>query len=221
MTIDDLASKVLGVPVIVTDPGAIPTLLATIKPVTRRESGGRTVRILKLRFGLEDGPNRTLEEVGREFRVTRERIRQIEKIALCQLRHPSRSNLLRASCELLPTPRPKTECPTCGGKKEPRSTQCQGCFFASRRLEIVCPGLEGRPCGKVRLIPPSDRRNHSSHFCRPCYLASRRKTRPCAICDEAITRPKSRFREEVAVHHGACGAARMRQVRRQGRGKNP
>ena len=46
-------------------------------------------------FGLEDGKSRTLEEVGREFNVTRERIRQIEAKALRKLRHPSRSKKLR------------------------------------------------------------------------------------------------------------------------------
>ena len=51
--------------------------------------------VLKLRFGLEDGKARTLEEVGREFDVTRERIRQIEAKALRKLRHPSRSKKLR------------------------------------------------------------------------------------------------------------------------------
>ena len=55
----------------------------------------REAKVLKLRFGLEDGKSRTLEEVGREFNVTRERIRQIEAKALRKLRHPSRSKKLR------------------------------------------------------------------------------------------------------------------------------
>ena len=55
----------------------------------------REAKVLKLRFGLEDGKARTLEEVGREFMVTRERIRQIEAKALRKLRHPSRSRKLR------------------------------------------------------------------------------------------------------------------------------
>ncbi len=55
----------------------------------------REAKVLKLRFGLEDGKSRTLEEVGREFQVTRERIRQIEAKALRKLRHPSRSKKLR------------------------------------------------------------------------------------------------------------------------------
>ena len=55
----------------------------------------REARVLSLRFGLEDGRTRTLEEVGREFRVTRERIRQIEAKALRKLRHPSRSKRLK------------------------------------------------------------------------------------------------------------------------------
>ncbi|MQG25400.1 MAG: RNA polymerase sigma factor RpoD [SAR202 cluster bacterium] len=58
--------------------------------LTERES-----RVLQLRFGLEDGRGRTLEEVGREFGVTRERIRQIEAKALRKLRHPTRSRKLR------------------------------------------------------------------------------------------------------------------------------
>ncbi len=55
----------------------------------------REQRVLQLRFGLEDGRGRTLEEVGKEFDVTRERIRQIEAKALRKLRHPSRSRRLR------------------------------------------------------------------------------------------------------------------------------
>ena len=55
----------------------------------------REERVLRLRFGLVDGRQRTLEEVGKEFNVTRERIRQIEAKALRKLRHPSRSNQLR------------------------------------------------------------------------------------------------------------------------------
>jgi RNA polymerase primary sigma factor len=56
----------------------------------------REERIIKMRFGLEDGTERTLEEVGQRFGVTRERIRQIEAKALRKLRHPSRSRQLRA-----------------------------------------------------------------------------------------------------------------------------
>ena len=55
----------------------------------------REAKVLKLRFGLEDGKSRTLEEVGSQFNVTRERIRQIEAKALRKLRHPSRSKKLR------------------------------------------------------------------------------------------------------------------------------
>ena len=61
-----------------------------LETLTDRES-----RVLQLRFGLEDGRSRTLEEVGREFGVTRERIRQIEAKALRKLRHPTRSRKLR------------------------------------------------------------------------------------------------------------------------------
>ena len=56
---------------------------------------GRERRVLQLRFGLDDGRSRTLEEVGKEFGVTRERIRQIESKTLSKLRHPSRSQKLR------------------------------------------------------------------------------------------------------------------------------
>ncbi len=62
-------------------------VLATLTP--------REAKVLKLRYGLEDGKARTLEEVGKEFNVTRERIRQIEAKALRKLRHPSRSKKLK------------------------------------------------------------------------------------------------------------------------------
>ncbi len=65
-------------------------LLEVISTLTERER-----KVLLLRFGLEDGRPRTLEEVGREFEVTRERIRQIEAKALRKLRHPSRSKKLK------------------------------------------------------------------------------------------------------------------------------
>ncbi len=65
----------------------IEDVLSTLTP--------REQRVLQLRFGLEDGRSRTLEEVGKEFNVTRERIRQIEAKALRKLRHPSRSRKLK------------------------------------------------------------------------------------------------------------------------------
>ena len=65
-------------------------LMNVLSTLTPREE-----MVLKLRFGLEDGRARTLEEVGREFKVTRERIRQIEAKALRKLRHPSRSKKLK------------------------------------------------------------------------------------------------------------------------------
>ncbi len=55
----------------------------------------RERQVIRLRFGLDDGRARTLEEVGREFHVTRERIRQIEAKALRKLRSPSKSRILR------------------------------------------------------------------------------------------------------------------------------
>ncbi|MDR1669928.1 MAG: RNA polymerase sigma factor RpoD [Oscillospiraceae bacterium] len=65
-------------------------LVSVLGSLTPREE-----KVLKLRFGIEDGRTRTLEEVGREFNVTRERIRQIEAKALRKLRHPSRSKKLK------------------------------------------------------------------------------------------------------------------------------
>ncbi len=65
-------------------------LMEVLDTLTPREE-----KVLRLRFGLDDGHQRTLEEVGREFNVTRERIRQIEAKALRKLRHPSRSKKLR------------------------------------------------------------------------------------------------------------------------------
>ena len=59
----------------------------------------REQKVLRLRFGLDDGRSRTLEEVGKEFNVTRERIRQIEAKALRKLRHPSRSRKLKEFLE--------------------------------------------------------------------------------------------------------------------------
>ena len=65
-------------------------LAGVLKTLTPREE-----RVLRLRYGLTDGRMHTLEEVGEEFNVTRERIRQIEAKALRKLRHPSRSKVLK------------------------------------------------------------------------------------------------------------------------------
>ena len=65
-------------------------LLGVLDTLTPREE-----KVLRLRYGLDDGRPRTLEEVGKEFNVTRERIRQIEAKALRKLRHPSRSKRLK------------------------------------------------------------------------------------------------------------------------------
>ena len=64
-------------------------LEAALRTLTERER-----QVLRLRFGLEDGEPRTLEEVGKSFQVTRERVRQIESKALRKLRHPNRSRRL-------------------------------------------------------------------------------------------------------------------------------
>jgi len=66
-------------------------VLATLAP--------REERVLKMRFGIGERANHTLEEVGQDFDVTRERIRQIEAKALRKLRHPSRSRLLKSFME--------------------------------------------------------------------------------------------------------------------------
>ncbi len=65
-------------------------LLGVLDTLTPREE-----KVLRLRYGIDDGKPRTLEEVGKEFNVTRERIRQIEAKALRKLRHPSRSKKLK------------------------------------------------------------------------------------------------------------------------------
>ena len=65
-------------------------LEVALQSLTEREQ-----KVIRLRFGLEDGKARTLEEVGQEFSVTRERIRQIEAKALRKLRHPQRSKKLK------------------------------------------------------------------------------------------------------------------------------
>ena len=65
-----------------------------LKTLTPREE-----KVIKMRFGVGDGSEHTLEEVGQSFAVTRERIRQIEAKALRKLRHPSRSRKLRAFLE--------------------------------------------------------------------------------------------------------------------------
>jgi len=67
---------------------------SVLKTLTPREE-----QVIKMRFGLGDGSEHTLEEVGQRFSVTRERIRQIEAKALRKLRHPSRSRMLRAFLE--------------------------------------------------------------------------------------------------------------------------
>jgi RNA polymerase primary sigma factor len=68
------------------------SMLKTLNP--------REEKIIRMRFGLEDGSQHTLEEVGQTFAVTRERIRQIEAKALRKLRHPSRSYKLRTFLSL-------------------------------------------------------------------------------------------------------------------------
>ena len=84
------------------DPNAVSPLDAVSDQLLKEQLGavlnsldGREQRVIRLRFGLDDGHPRTLEEVGRQFGLTRERIRQIEAHALRKLRHPSRSRKLR------------------------------------------------------------------------------------------------------------------------------
>ncbi|MFC1937797.1 RNA polymerase sigma factor RpoD [Chloroflexota bacterium] len=84
------------------DQNALPPADAASRQLLKEQIGEvlssltpREQRVIQLRFGLEDGRSRTLEEVGREFNVTRERIRQIEAKALRKLRHPSRSRKLK------------------------------------------------------------------------------------------------------------------------------
>ncbi len=86
----------------ISDPGALDPYEYTAKQKLREELDDalktltpREARVLQLRFGLIDGRTRTLEEVGKEFNVTRERIRQIEAKALRKLKHPSRSKKLK------------------------------------------------------------------------------------------------------------------------------
>jgi RNA polymerase primary sigma factor len=88
---------------IIEDPGGVSPAEAMISVDLKRQTANilrtlspREASIIKMRFGLEDGTERTLEEVGESFQVTRERIRQIEAKALRKLRHPSRSQRLKA-----------------------------------------------------------------------------------------------------------------------------
>jgi RNA polymerase primary sigma factor len=84
------------------DPGAVAPIEAAFLGMMQEEIAAvlrtlsaRERRVVELRFGLTDGQPRTLQEVGREFGITRERIRQIEAKTLCKLRHPSRARKLR------------------------------------------------------------------------------------------------------------------------------
>jgi RNA polymerase primary sigma factor len=88
---------------IIEDPGGVSPAEAMINVDLKRQTANvlrtlnpREASIITMRFGLEDGTERTLEEVGENFQVTRERIRQIEAKALRKMRHPSRSRRLRA-----------------------------------------------------------------------------------------------------------------------------
>jgi RNA polymerase primary sigma factor len=87
---------------LIEDPNAVSPLDAVADQLLKEQLAraldsldGREEHVLRLRFGLDDGRPRTLEEVGHEFGLTRERIRQIESHALRKLRHPSRSRKLR------------------------------------------------------------------------------------------------------------------------------
>ena len=74
-------------------------LLKTAVQDALSELSEREQKVVRLRFGLDDGQMRTLEEVGKEFGVTRERVRQIESKTLAKLRHPIRSQGLRGFLE--------------------------------------------------------------------------------------------------------------------------
>jgi len=102
-----------------------------LKTLTPREE-----KVIKMRFGLDDGSEHTLEEVGQSFAVTRERIRQIEAKALRKLRHPSRSRKLRAFLEALRaiTCRKKRTRKQTFGKKAPRI--CRGAFLFTEVNEL-------------------------------------------------------------------------------------
>ena len=87
--------KVMEIQKIAQDPVSLETPIGEQLEDVMETLTPREAKVLRLRFGLEDGKARTLEEVGKEFMVTRERIRQIEAKALRKLRHPSRSKKLR------------------------------------------------------------------------------------------------------------------------------
>ncbi len=102
------------------------------------ELSPREAKVLRMRFGLDTTSDHTLEEVGKQFDVTRERIRQIENKAMCKLQHPSRVDKLRSSLERCP----KTEAPLRRPASDlQRSRICliaasQG-GFAARKLTAV------------------------------------------------------------------------------------
>ena len=81
--------------IVAPEDGATSDLLRDQVKAVLNQLTDREQQVLEMRFGLIDGNVRTLEEVGRQFNVTRERIRQIEAKALRKLRHPSRSKQLR------------------------------------------------------------------------------------------------------------------------------
>ena len=100
MPIDKLLSSVLGRPVAITKEATrsdsafqveLAKVLATLD--------GRDSQVLSLRFGLEDGRERTLQDIGMTLEITRERVRQLEKRALRKLRHPSRRSRIQALCD--------------------------------------------------------------------------------------------------------------------------
>ena len=100
----------------------------------------RERRVLQLRFGLEDGRSRTLEEVGRDFNVTRERIRQIEAKALRKLRHPSRSRKLKDYIEIGP-PRLTSKQQEALTRRAEEEASREALLIA-RRMEAVTRGLD-------------------------------------------------------------------------------
>jgi len=178
--------------------------------LTPHKLTSREQRVIRLRFGFVDGRNRTLEEIGREFNVTRERIRQIETDALLKLRHPKlsrhtiptilmdrspKSKLLSAIWHLALPPVSKDSCVACGKTllKPTPIGLCGKCATAKRR-DIIFAEFTCEVCGTSFLRQKTHVRPNQQHiFCsRRCMKGSswNRKTR-CPLCQQPMTRSHS------------------------------